>query len=494
MQAKEARALRTAATTNNDDDGDDDDTADPDYTSFYRNFGILVEVRIQLRSTARATDLSKLRRVMGRKAPPFASTGRKRKGPSFPLLSPCKHRRIPAPAQRTTGWASLPDDIARQVATLVLKYDVVDYIAFRCVCSGWRTCAPTPRDPTLRARSLRPVGWVALCDGDAVRPDDACQITFFHCKTARSLRVHLPELQRHRIIGFTDGLVILLHRRDTTIRVLHPFTRVVVDFPSLVPVYHQLIKNANCLLRMNAAVCTSVSSTTSIITVVAWFPWTPVVVSADAGHPSWKVIHNSMELLNTLPFQGRLYGFLKLSRQIVQVYPPQPLGAAVVAHVPQKFGNPYFCNYYLVESDGHMLLVVKSSNAVGSDVEEWQRYTFVIFKVDVGLSRWKLFRISSICMDSQSFERPTTLCQVHNAKERIHPSVRPFTLADHLLTYCNHREWATGLMFHEYYFIPESFEELWKKIGIQASESLKKRILFNNLIPNVFNVIMHQCG
>uniref|UniRef100_A0ACD5WJK8 Uncharacterized protein n=1 Tax=Avena sativa TaxID=4498 RepID=A0ACD5WJK8_AVESA len=446
---------------------------------------------------------------MGRKKPPFAPTGLKRKGPSFPLPPPCKRRRIPAPAQPTTGWASLPDDIARQVAVLVLKYDVVDYIAFRGVCSGWRTCVPTPRDPTLRARSLRPVGWVALCDGDAVRPDDACQITFFHCKTARSLRVHLPELQRHRIIGFTDGLVILLHKRDTTIRVLHPFTRVVVDFPSLVPVYHQLIKNANCLLRMNAAVCTSVSSTTSI-TVVAWFPWTPVVVSADAGHLSWEVIHNSMDLLNTLPFQGRLYGFLKLSRQIVQVYPPQPLGA-VVAHVPQKFGSPYFCNYYLVESDGHMLLVVKSSNAVGSDVEEWQRYTFAIFKVDVSLGRWKLFRMSSlgnralfICKDrclsvsakdlpsissnslylsiplpdpvvlhnlsNQSFERPTTLCQVHNAKERIRSSVRPFTLADHLLTYCNHREWATGLMFHEYYFIPQSFEELWKKIRIQASE------------------------
>ncbi|CAM0870365.1 unnamed protein product [Alopecurus aequalis] len=444
---------------------------------------------------------------MGRKVPPFAPAGRKRKGPSFPLLAACKRRRIPSPAQ-ATGWASLPDDIAYQVAALVLKFDVVDYIAFRAVCSGWRTCAPTPRDPTLRIRSLRPVGWIALCDGDAVRPDDACQITYFHCKTARSLRVRLPQLQRHRIVGFTDGLVILLHKRDTTIRVLHPFTGVVVDFPSLVPVYHQLVKNRNSMLHMNAAVCTSVSSTTSIA-VVAWFPWTPVVVSADAGHPSWEVIHTSMDLLNTLPFQGQLYGVVKLSRQIVQVYPPRPLGP-VVANVPQRFGNPYFCKYYLVESDGHMLLVVKSLNAVGCGVE-WRRYTFVIFKVDVSPGRWKLFRMASlgnralfICTDrclsvsakdlpsissnslyfsvplpdpvvmhnlsSQLFEQPTTLCQVHNSKERIRPSVRPFTLADHLLTYCNHREWATGLMFHEYYFVPKSFEELWKKIETQASQ------------------------
>jgi hypothetical protein len=190
-----------------------------------------------------------------------------------------------------------------------------------------------------------------------------------------------------------------------------------------------------------------------------------------------------MDLSNTLTFQGQLYGFVESSRQIVQVYPPKPL-SPVVAHVPTKFGNPFFCNYYLVESDGHMLLVVKSSNLVGRDVEEWRRYVVAIFKLDISLGSWELIPARSIghralfvsmdrCLsvssrdlpcisvsaDSiyltvplpnpvvvhsvrrQSFDRPTTLCQVHNVKERIRPSVRPFTLADHLLTYCNHREW-----------------------------------------------------
>lgn len=452
---------------------------------------------------------------MGRRAP----TQRKRKGPSFLLLPPCKRRCIPSPAQATgSGWASLPDDIAREVAALVLRGDVVDYIAVRAVCSGWRTCAPTPGDPTLRTRSLWPVDWIPLCDGDAVRPDEACQITFFHCKTARSLRVRLPELKGHRIIGFTDGLAILLHKRRTTIHVLHPFTGVVVDFPSLVPVYQQLIKDRTCVLRMSAAVCTSASSATSIA-VVAWFPWSSVVLSADAGgHTSWQVIHDSMDLLNTLTFRGQLYGCLQSSKQIAQVYPPRPLGP-VVAHVPQRFGNPLFCNHYLVESDGQMLLVVKSSNLVGRDVEEWRRYVVAVFKVDIVSlgGPWELVRVTNLgdralfvsmdrclsvssrdlpcissdsiyltvalpnpvvvhCLSSQSFERPTTLCQVHNVKERIRPSVRPFTLADHLLTYCNHREWATGLMFHEYYTIPKSYEELWKKIRSQNSEVKISRV------------------
>jgi hypothetical protein len=55
-------------------------------------------------------------------------------------------------------------------------------------------------------------------------------------------------------------------------------------------------------------------------------------------------------------------------------------------------------------------------------------------------------------------------CQVHNGLKRIRPSVRPFTIADHLLTFCHPHEWTKGLMFHEYHFIPESFKELWNKI------------------------------
>jgi hypothetical protein len=165
---------------------------------------------------------------MGRKVPPFAPARtskktarrrRKRKAPSFPLLSACKHRRIP----EVSGWASLPTDLIHLATTRLLALDVVDYIAFHTVCSGWRASTPHTCDPTLREPHLRPRGWFALCSGDAVRTDDAHEITFFHTRTARRLRVHLPKLRRHRIVGFTDGLDILLDKRTIIIRVLHPF-------------------------------------------------------------------------------------------------------------------------------------------------------------------------------------------------------------------------------------------------------------------------------
>uniref|UniRef100_A0A0D9XDL1 KIB1-4 beta-propeller domain-containing protein n=1 Tax=Leersia perrieri TaxID=77586 RepID=A0A0D9XDL1_9ORYZ len=341
-----------------------------------------------------------------------AGGGRKRKDPSFPhLTAACKRRltattAVSSPATETaaeedkSGWASLPTDIARLVGGRVLAGDVVGYIAFRGVCSWWRACTPSPRDPTLLDRRLRPRAYVALCDGDGVRPDANANrqiiITFLHTRTARCLRVRLPEEARHhRIVGFTDGLIILLHKRTTAVRVLHPFTLVAVDLPSLAPIFHQVVRNRNSLLDMNAAVCASAGAVKSIAVVVC-FPYTPgVVLSSEPGHSGWEVIHRDMDLMNTLPFHGRLYGFRRFTRQIVQVYPPKPINP-VVAHVPDKFGDPVSCSYKLVDSFGHMLLVVHYLSPRHIEAKElWQRCAFAIFEVDVN-SSWKLRPVRSI--------------------------------------------------------------------------------------------------
>jgi hypothetical protein len=62
-------------------------------------------------------------------------------------------------------------------------------------------------------------------------------------------------------------------------------------------------------------------------------------------------------------------------------------------------------------------------------------------------------------------------CQIHDGHKRIRPSVRPFTIIDHLLTFCHPKEWTKGLMFHEYHDgIPTSFKELWNKIRAKESQ------------------------
>ncbi|KAF7106818.1 hypothetical protein CFC21_107525 [Triticum aestivum] len=452
---------------------------------------------------AEEIDLSKPRlRAMGKKLPPSTPTaGRRRKGPSLVPLSACKRRRTP----EASGWASLPTDVVHLVTSRLLAGDVVDYIVFRAVCSGWRSCTSDARDPTLSRPDLWLRGWVALCDGDGVRPDDAGEIGFFHTRTARRLRVRLPELRRHRIIGLTQGLIILLNKRTAAVRVLHPFTRVVVDLLSLVPVFHDAVRNRNSVLDMNAAVC---SASATSIAVVAWFPWTHVLIGAEAGRPTWEVLHRGLFLKSILPFQGRLYATVAMggSRKIMQLYPRSP--HPVLARVPNDFGDQGLCGYFLVESGGQVLLAVHHLTAQHCGAEPFQQHAYKLFALDIDrgelipvnclgghalfLSRDRSLSVSardlpSVNSNSIYFslhrdpvvvhsvrtgfsERLAVSCQIHDGKDRIRPSVRPFTIADHLLTYCHPHEWTKGLMFHEYHSIPESFEELRKNIKAKDSK------------------------
>jgi hypothetical protein len=367
---------------------------------------------------------------MGRRLPTFApvraAAGRKRKGATLATLAACKR---PAPAQATGGWASLPTDIVGLITCRILDNDVVDYICFRAVCSDWHACTPTPCDPTLRDPRLRPRAWVALCDGDAVRPDHAGEITFFHTRTARRLRVLLPELRGRRIVGITDGLLILVHKRNTKVSVLHPFTRVAVDLPSLAPAYHKSVRHHR-LLDMNAAVCSSASS----IAVVVWFLSANVVLAADPNS-DWEVLHRELYVGTTLPFQGRLYATSLCSNHILQLYPPprQEAVAAVVGHVPyfaDRRDRALFLGGDRCLSVSARDLPSLSSNSIYFSLP---RDPIVVHSLGTGLS-----------------EPLAKSCQIHDMNDRIRPSVRPFTIVDHLITYANPSEWYVFLAPQQY--------------------------------------------
>jgi hypothetical protein len=326
----------------------------------------------------------------------------------------------------------------------------VDYIAFRAVCFGWRACTPTLRDPTLRDPRLRPRSWVALCDGDEVRPDGACEIPFFNKRTARCIRVRLPELRRYRIVGFTDGLVILLHKSSAAVRVLHPFTRVAVDFPSLAPVGREEVERLNNhLLQMNAMVCGSANSASSIA-VVVWFPLTTEVLAAEAepADSGWKVIHRGSFVWSMLPFQGKLYATTFASREVVQLYPPPLEGSRfVVARIPDIFGNIVHCQLFLVESAGFMLLAALYYPSDHPSSVDWSRH--ISFKLY--LVRWrssstiaKLIPVISL-VDHALF---LNLDRCLSVSARDLPSVRSnsiyFSLSDSPAVLLLTKDWIVG--------------------------------------------------
>ncbi|KAL6655597.1 hypothetical protein ACP70R_006423 [Stipagrostis hirtigluma subsp. patula] len=438
--------------------------------------------------------------------------GAKRKGASFPppaacAATPCKRpSRAAAPAmEEWRDWASLHPDLMDLIAARVLAADVVDYMSLRAVCARWRSSAPSPRDLTLRDVRFLPRGWVALCDGDGVRPADACEVAFLHTATGRCLRVRLPELRGHRIVGFTDGLLILINKDTTAVRVLHPFTRAAVDLPPMAAVFTHVAKDIRSRAWMRAAVCKS--QTSDSIAVVAWFPTVPGVVIAEPGFPSWLIVYHNVELTTAVTFQGRVYGVISNQRQVVQVYPQCP--NPCIAHIPNTFGIPQTQAFFLVECAARLMLVLRYVY-IGGNIEGYQPYGFALFEVDTAghggltpmssLGDWALFlgverclsvsrnNLPSVTSDAIFFdtgnlypvamysvnsgmcEQISTLSIIHDFTKRIRPSVRPFTLADHLFTFCYHRQWSRGLMFHEYHCLPTSWKELSRKHKAQDRE------------------------
>ncbi|XP_062194526.1 uncharacterized protein LOC133897727 [Phragmites australis] len=423
-----------------------------------------------------------------------------------------RKRRPATAAAEERDWTSLHPDINKLIADRLLEEDVTEYIVFRAVCTHWRASAPSPRDTSLADRRFHPRGWVALCEGTGVRPVDDEAITFFHAASGKVRRVHLWELQGQRIVGFTDGLILLLDTGTAVVRVLHPFTRVIVQLPHLAGFFHRVLSKQasfkmDSFVWLNAAVCVASPSS---IAVVVWFPNMPVVICAEPSMKHWVILHINIQFTNTLPFNGRLYGVTRVGRQLVQIYPQYKHVDPVVAEVPKELGLPQSCCYYLVESTGAMLLAVL--HKVSGECSN----AFALFKVD--LCRQELTRVPSLgdralflsddrclsvsardlpsisgnciyftlsnackpimvhSLNDGSFESLPMSCLEHDQSVLTQTSVQPFTLADHLITYCHHREWTRGLMFHEFYFIPNYWDKLRKRIAVQDSEVVVPRL------------------
>ncbi|KAM3257399.1 hypothetical protein ACQJBY_049605 [Aegilops geniculata] len=405
-----------------------------------------------------------------------------------------KRRRI---AEESGGWASLPGDLVRLVAERVrLDGDVIDYISLRAACSGWRASTDFPRSPQEQYHYFGPGGWVALCDGDQTRPDDALQIAFFKLSTGRRLRARFPtKLRGYRIVSFSGGLLVLVHKRDSIVRLLHPFTRSYLDLPSIAPTFRIVVgvkDKKECFLRMNAAICTTSAATPDAsVDVVAWFPGEKAMLWAKPSDATWNAIYLDVELQSVLAYRGRLYATARDSASILQVYPQSNI-FAVDTPIPDELGPPSLCRSFLVESNDRMLLAVRHRVALPN--------THTAVKIfDVDLDRRQLTPVSKIgdralflgkdrCLSVSAKHLPSIRgnsvyisegcvelyslssdCPEHESLKTV-CHTRPFTIADHLITYCNHLEWARGLMFHEYPCGVYTSKELKEKVKKQDSQ------------------------
>ncbi|KAJ3676264.1 hypothetical protein LUZ60_003676 [Juncus effusus] len=397
----------------------------------------------------------------------------------------------------------LPPDIIPLISSRLLS-DPIDLISFRAVCRLFRYFSPNPRS---LSSPFRPRQWIMLSDGDG---DLTVPRSFLNLCSSRCIEIDLPELYGHDIISSVDGLLVLLHKESLIVRLFNPFTRLMVNLPPFpLKLLANFTRGRYYLFESVPTPLVSVAISSSdesdnpnnptVIISLEKYHRTLVSMPGDRKWVVFKRWHNFQ--YNVLFFQGRFYATNQEGtvcsinpNQAQQQQEEQEEGEPTELVSPDwEPGQDRVHRSYLVESNSTLLLVRKYSaprpNGAFAEVYQIHPETNTVCLVGnignralfVGPTRtlsvsskdFPCVKDNSIYFGTELLTGPVVIykledhaCEpisdhavIHNGVRKLRPSVRPLTLADHLITYCSHTQWAKGLMYHEFCVFPRGWKE-----------------------------------
>uniref|UniRef100_A0A0E0CU17 KIB1-4 beta-propeller domain-containing protein n=1 Tax=Oryza meridionalis TaxID=40149 RepID=A0A0E0CU17_9ORYZ len=305
-----------------------------------------------------------------------------------PVRSSKRRRRTPADASAATRddpspWESLHEDLLELIAWRVLAGDgdLLDYVRFRAVCPHWRSSTACPRGRGIVDRRFHPRRWMLLPKGHGLYPGHGKLrgfVRFFNLSTGAFVRVHLPLFRDHCVLDSVDGILLLRRDHDTAIRLLHPFTGDILDFPPLETlrryVSSKLVGDKWDYIRRIGAASISVSAD-QVVSLMMWSPGMVQVAFATSGEQQWRASSWYFnQIFSPLAFQGKLYmvrhHLTYGEPEILQIDPPQLEGTefwlpppTLIAKCPANTANTSGSrfSYHLVECDSEVLVIALST-------------------------------------------------------------------------------------------------------------------------------------
>ncbi|KAF8762974.1 hypothetical protein HU200_008821 [Digitaria exilis] len=188
-------------------------------------------------------------------------------------------------------------------------------------------------------------------------------IRFFNLSTGAFVRVHLPIFRDHCVLDSIDGLLMLQRDHDTAIRLLHPFTGDILDFPPLETLLRYVSPGSISAASINVR-------EDEIVSLV--FLGSPAgmfrAAYAISGDQQWKVSSWCLQqIFSPMAFQGKIYvvrdrGGLT-GPEVLLIDPPEMQGTEPWLPLPRSIAKcPVSAQkepslYYLVECGSEILVV-----------------------------------------------------------------------------------------------------------------------------------------
>uniref|UniRef100_A0A0E0EDK0 KIB1-4 beta-propeller domain-containing protein n=1 Tax=Oryza meridionalis TaxID=40149 RepID=A0A0E0EDK0_9ORYZ len=244
------------------------------------------------------------------------------------------------------------------VAERALANDVADYIRFRAMC---RACMATVRRgrPARRRRPRPPLPPPPV---DHAPRTTTRSLTGVPAVSSTSIQIDLPELDGHWVFGPTaEGLLLLLDKRTSVVRLLNPLTRHRADLPPLIPLINVPWLRQFCLdysgnIRKDMRELFDVScaglADDSTIVLHSLYPRT-MLVAAKLGDERWTLLHDGSPFMSTIPFGGRFYCATKRGTGGGDGRPPRLVTAAKLAFPVGLKAH----TLHLVDNGGELMLV-----------------------------------------------------------------------------------------------------------------------------------------
>ncbi|WVZ56219.1 hypothetical protein U9M48_006787 [Paspalum notatum var. saurae] len=316
-------------------------------------------------------------------------TGSSKRPAALTVCSSTRRRRTAddadaAAATQDSLWASLHEDIVDLIGWRVLAGDLRDYIRFRATCRHWRSSTACPHGRSIFDRRFHPRRWMLLPEGHGIYPGHGKLrgfVRFFNLSTGAFVRAQVPLFRDHCVLDSVDGLLVLQRDHDTAIRLLHPFTGDILDFPPLETllryVHPGLLGDKWRYLRDIMATSINVSAN-DVVSLMIMQRCMTRIAFATPGEQRWRVsIWDFKELYSPLSFQGKLY-VLQMQRAIEMymvpdvlcINPPQMEGVEpllqpprLIAKCPARTRTSDAILYNLVECNSEILVVAMIFNS-----------------------------------------------------------------------------------------------------------------------------------
>ncbi|CAO2036478.1 unnamed protein product [Urochloa humidicola] len=405
----------------------------------------------------------------------MAAAGRLRQGAPLRVGGGDREREAAAP-----DWASLHVDLTQLIAARVLATGgFPDYVRFRAVCSHWRAAASSPRGRALLDPRFHPRRWMLFPEGFGRFPGhraDGGHARFFDLSAAGAfVRVPLPELKTHCVLDSPDGLLLLQRDGDTAVRLLHPFTRDVADFPHLDSLPHQLhelefeltvdpiynftswLQNIPRYLYQARKLSAAVNVTaTGAVTVMLALHNIGRVAFASSGDDSWTVSSWKIDPPSPVTWcKGE-------ESSVAELQPPKIIAT---------FSSDEIHQPHLVELDSEIMLVGYNDSSfsrivvlkladlvLGWTVPVTSIGDHVVFAGARSLcvaSSWlpSIYGNSVVCFHAgedylaQYHLSSGTWSVASDGHRMLSPPQRPCGLIPHIFTCCDRQFWNKGLMF-----------------------------------------------